>query len=131
MKLRSPALAVAAGTLCLSAAAAAHHSFAVFFDSSKTVQIEGKVTAYRFSNPHGTIALDVKKPNGSIEKWRVETTAPVVLRRRGWSRDSLHAGETVRITGWPAQDGTPYLRLQGAFDASGKPIGQNFRAGED
>ena len=131
MKLRSLALAATAGTLCLSAAAYAHHSFAVFFDSSKTVQVEGVVTAYRFSNPHGTIALDVKKPNGSIEKWRVETTAPVVLQRRGWTRGSIKAGETIRVSGWPSMDGKPYMRLQGAFDSNGKAIGQTFRAGED
>ncbi len=115
----------------LAPAASAHHSFAVFFDETRTVEIEGVVTAYRFTNPHGTIAVDVTNAAGEIEHWRVETTAPVVLRRRGWDRNSLRAGQQVRITGWPARDGKPYLRLQGAFDENGRPVGQAFAEGED
>ncbi len=110
---------------------AAHHSFAVFFDETQTVAIEGEVTAFRFTNPHATIALDVVGSDGNIEKWRVETTAPVVLRRRGWSRTSLHAGDLVKIDGWPSRDGKPYLRLRSATTMDGTPIGQAFTIGDD
>jgi hypothetical protein len=113
------------------AAVAAHHSFAVFFDETRTVAIEGEVTAFRFTNPHATIALDVVGSDGAIEKWRVETTAPVVLRRRGWSRTSLHAGDMVKIDGWPSRDGKPYLRLRSATTMDGTPIGQAFTVGDD
>ena len=115
---------------CLIALAAvpalAHHSFAVFFDADETVAIEGRVTAFRFTNPHGTIALDV---NGT--EWRVETTAPVVLMRRGWSRCSLAAGDRIRVEGWPARDGKRYVRLRSASRADGSAIGQPFTAGDD
>lgn len=119
------ALSIAAGALALAlpGAAPAHHSFAVFFDAQKTVTIKGKVTQYRFTNPHGTIALDVKKPDGSVEKWRAETNAPVILTRRGWTRDSVKPGDEVTITGWPSRDGRPYVRLSEMRDAAGKPIG--------
>lgn len=118
---------VAAAPLSL----AAHHSFAVFFDETRTVSIEGEVTSFRFTNPHGTIALDVTNADGAVEQWRVETTAPVVLRRRGWSRGSLRAGQVVRIDGWPARDGKPYMRLRSATLADGTPVGQAFSLGED
>lgn len=119
------------GAVGMISAAKAHHSFAVFFDDSRTVAVEGRVTAFRFTNPHGTIALEVTKPNGTVENWRVETTAPVVLRRRGWSRTSIHAGDELHIEGWPARDGKPYLRLQSAATLDGRAIGQAFSSGED
>lgn len=104
-------------------AASAHHSFAVFFNPDKLVTIEGEVTQFRFTNPHGTIALDVKGADGKVTPYRVETNAPVVLMRRGWSRGSMRAGDRVRIEGWASRDGRPYLRLRQAFDAQGKAIG--------
>jgi hypothetical protein len=118
-------LAITAGALALAlpGAAAAHHSFAVFFDASKTVTIKGTVTQYRFTNPHGTIALDVAGPDCTVQKWRAESNAPVILARRGWTRDSVKPGDVVTITGWPSRDGRPYVRLSEMRDASGKPIG--------
>ena len=104
-------------------AAGAHHSFAVFFNPEKNVTVTGTVTAFRFTNPHGTIALDVKKPDGKVEHWRAETNAPVILTRRGWTRTSVKPGDTVTITGWPARDGSPYIRLSEVKDAAGKTIG--------
>ena len=118
-----PLLALAAALVALPTAAQAHHSFAAFFDPAKTVTITGTVTEFRFTNPHGMVALDVRKPDGSVEKWRAETNAPVVLVRRGWSRDVIKPGQVVTIDGWPSRDGRNYLRLRDAKDANGKPIG--------
>lgn len=116
-------LALAATLAALPATAQAHHSFAAFFDPTKSVTITGTVTEFRFTNPHGMVALDVKKPDGTVEHWRAETNAPVVLVRRGWSRDSIKPGQVVTIDGWPSRDGRNYVRLRDAKDASGKPIG--------
>jgi hypothetical protein len=117
-------LRVALGLMALCAAGAqAHHSFAAFFDENKIIKVTGKVTSFRFTNPHGTIALDVTGPDGKVQEWRAETNAPVVLMRRGWARDSVKPGQTVTIEGWVARDGKPYLRLRQAFDANGKRIG--------
>lgn len=111
--------------------ALSHHSFAVFFDENRSVTVEGRVTAFRFTNPHGTIALDVERRGGEVDEWRVETTAPVVLQRRGWSRSSIRPGQEVRISGWPARDGKPYLRLRSATTLDGTPIGQSFGLNDD
>ncbi len=131
MFYRTLGAALALSAACVATPLIAHHSFAVFFDETRTVAIEGTVTAFRFSNPHGTIALDVRGSDGKVSQWRVETTAPVVLRRRGWSRSSVSAGDRVRIEGWPARNGASYLRLRSATKADGTPIGQAFGAGED
>ena len=118
---------VAAVAIALAAGgAAAHHSFAVFFDQKKIVRISGTVTHFRFVNPHGEIALDVKGRNGGVEKWRVETNAPVILRRRGWSASSLKHGDMVTIEGWASRDGKRYIRLYKASRPDGTVIGIPF-----
>jgi DNA/RNA endonuclease YhcR with UshA esterase domain len=101
----------------------AHHSFAVYFDSSKDVTIKGKVTAFRFTNPHGIIVIDVVDAQGRVQEWRAETNAPVVLQRRGWTRESIKPGETITVEGWASRDGKPYVRLRSAVDANGRLIG--------
>jgi len=104
-------------------AARAHHSFAVYFDTNKNVTITGRVAAFRFTNPHGTIVLDVTDAQGKVTQWRAETNAPAVLVRRGWTRDTIKQGETITIEGWGSRDGRPYMRLRRALDANGKLIG--------
>jgi hypothetical protein len=111
---------------CVLAAvpAVAHHSFAVFFDGDKTVAVTGKVTEFKFANPHGTIALDVKGKSGKVEVWKAETNAPVILRRLGWSKDSLRLGETITIEGWLARDGKHYLRMRKVTREDGTVVGK-------
>ena len=121
---RFAGLALVATAFALPAISAhAHHSFAVFFDADKSVTITGKVTAFRFTNPHGTIVLEVTDAQGRVSEWRAETNAPVVLQRRGWTRDIVKPGETITIQGWPSRDGKPYIRLQRATRADGRLVG--------
>jgi hypothetical protein len=127
----------AIGSLCFAAAflagaglAEAHHSFAAFFDSEKTTSITGKVTKFVFANPHGTIELDVKGAGSKTEAWRVETNAPVLLKRLGWTKESIRVGQTITIVGWPSRDGAKYVRLQRATDEAGKPIGRSMATGD-
>jgi hypothetical protein len=117
------ALAVVAALCLATPAAHAHHSFAVYFDSTKDVTVTGKVTAFRFTNPHGTIVIEATDARGSVREWRAETNAPVVLQRRGWTRDIVKPGETITVEGWPARDGKPYIRLRRATRADGSLIG--------
>ena len=116
-------LATAFLAMLAATAAQAHHSFAVYFDSTKTVTITGKVTAFRFTNPHGTVVLDVTGADGKVTEWRAETNAPVVLQRRGWTRASVKPGDEITINGWPSRDGKPYLRLQRAVHSDGRLVG--------
>ena len=101
----------------------AHHSFAVFFDEAKSVTVTGSVTAFRFTNPHAIIEITRKTPQGPNETWRAETNAVTLLRRRGWTAESLKTGETVTIDGWPARDGSNYLRVRRVVKADGTVLG--------
>jgi len=121
MRIYAPAPALLA--LCFAAGAQAHHSFAVYFDPAKDIKITGKVTAFRFTNPHGSVVLEVADGRGGVKEWRAETNAPTVLQRRGWKRDSIKPGETITIEGWPSRDGKPYMRLRRAVHADGSLVG--------
>lgn len=70
--------------LLLASQVLAHHSFAVFFDDSRTVSITGTAVEFRFFNPHGVIRLDVVDKTGARQVWKAETNSPSILERRGW-----------------------------------------------
>lgn len=121
--MRNPWLLVGLALASAAPAAQAHHSFAVYFDARKEVTVRGKVTAFRFTNPHGTIVLNVTDAQGNVREWRAETNAPVVLQRRGWTRATVKPGDEITIQGWPSRDGKPYMRLMRATRADGTLIG--------
>lgn len=122
--MRSETIAMLLVGLAALNPAGAHHSFAVFFNTdSQLVKITGVVRDFQFRNPHGVITLDVPKGKEQIV-WRAETNSPSVLRRRGWTPESLHVGDQVTLEGWPARDGTRYIRLRSAHRPDGSPVGQ-------
>src|SRR5262245_61676415 len=63
-------------------AALAHHSFAIF-DTSKTVKLNGSVTAFEWTNPHAYIEVDVAE-DGAKKHWSVEMGSPSILMQSGW-----------------------------------------------
>jgi hypothetical protein len=124
---RIVALALAGAGL-MAPVAQAHHSFAVFFNADDAVvPITGTVSEFHFTNPHGIIKLIVPGKGGPAQEWRVETNSPSILMHRGWTKDSIKPGDVVTIQGWPARDGTNYMRLRNAQRADGTPIGRPFQ----
>jgi hypothetical protein len=96
--------------LCLLLAAtvstSAHHAFAAEFDANKPVSFRGAVSRVEWVNPHVWIHVDVKKTDGSVEKWAIEGGTPNVLFRRGFTRQSLAVGTVIVVDGYQAKDGT-------------------------
>jgi len=106
----------------LAGGAQAHHSFAVHFESQANKEVKGVVTDFRFANPHGMLTFDVKDANGNTTQWRAETNSPNILRRRGWSRDSLQPGDEITVLGFPSRDGTPFMRISKVTFADGREL---------
>jgi len=86
--------------------AAAHHSFAAEFDDKQPVTLDGTVVKFDFTNPHSWIYVDVKKTDGTVERWSVETGSTNALFRRGWRKDSLRAGDHITVDAFRAKDGS-------------------------
>jgi hypothetical protein len=84
----------------------AHHSFSAEFDANKQVALEGEVVMMEWVNPHSWLHIDVKKPDGAVERWKIEGGSPSVLMRLGWNRNSLPAGTRVTVIGFQAKDGS-------------------------
>ena len=52
------------------------------------------------------IHMDVKKPDGTVENWAFEAGTPLVLFRRGFTKDSLPPGTKIVVDGYRARDGS-------------------------
>src|ERR687885_565878 len=107
--MRIKLVSLVAGAAFLMAAAAvpalAHHSFAAEFDAKKPVKLQGTVTKMEWVNPHSWIHIDVKKPDGTVEKWMVEGGTPNTLLRRGLRKQDLPPGTVIKVEGFQAKDG--------------------------
>ena len=42
--------------------------------------------------------------DGRVIEWEVETFPPAVMRRHGWSPDTLRVGDEISVTGMPARN---------------------------
>jgi hypothetical protein len=85
----------------------AHHSFGAEYDLNKPITVTGVVTKIEWTNPHSYFYLDVKDDQGYIANWKFEGYPPGVLYRTGWKRQvTMKPGDTVKVFGWQARDGT-------------------------
>ena len=120
-----PSLGVVAALLSAAPLSYGHHSFAVHYDSKKVITLAGVAKKFRFTNPHGILELEVKGDKGEMQSWTVETTAPVFMSRRGWSKDTIKPGDNLVIEGWPARDGTRLMRIKKVTLPDGKELVQS------
>lgn len=109
--MRAPQLVLIAGTLLMILASApkteAHHAFAAEFDANKPVKFEKAVLArMEWVNPHAWIHIDVRKPDGTTERWAIEAGTPNALYRRGFTKESLLPGIVINVEGYAAKDGS-------------------------
>jgi len=84
----------------------AHHGGSDY-DTKNLKTVKGTVTEFYWSNPHCQVFLDAKDDSGKTVHWGIETLAPAVLRRAGWSPTVLHSGDQITITFAPSKKGTP------------------------
>jgi hypothetical protein len=94
---------LAAGFVVLAGPAAAHHSFATFFDVSRTIQIEGVVKSFRLVSPHAEMLLDVTDAAGKVATWRITArTGAGNARRQPWTVEEF-IGKKVKVQGNPTR----------------------------
>ena len=110
----------AAITLTVAAVpAAAHHSFAAEYDSTKPVELTGTVTKVEWQNPHTFFYIDVKdEKTGQVSNWSVELGSPNSLMRLGWTQKSMKLQEVVKVQGSLAKDGSKLVNARNVVLAS-------------
>jgi hypothetical protein len=103
------------------APASAHHSFAMF-DPAKMVSQQGVVTQVDWTNPHVWLHLAVKV-DGKEAVYSYEGAAIAVLKRVGWTRDSVKPGQALTVVGHPYKDGRPGGSLEHVLLPDGTRLG--------
>jgi len=65
-------------------------------------------------NPHSSLKLDVKNPDGSTTEWAITGGSVQALARLGIGKtgpNALHAGDEITVTCVPALDGKSPIGL--------------------
>lgn len=84
----------------------AHHSFSAEYDGSQPVAVTGTVSKVEWKNPHIWFYVDVADDAGKLHTWGFSGGAPGMLMRRGIRPDALKVGDTIKVEGFRARDGS-------------------------
>jgi hypothetical protein len=118
---RKVAIIVSFTLLALGFPTLAHHGNAEF-DLTQSLNLKATITDFIWSNPHSEIFFDVKDADGKVTRWGCEAVQPALLRRAGWTKDSLKPGDQVTIVLHPAKNGKPVGYLQKVVLANGDEL---------
>jgi hypothetical protein len=106
MNMRARALFSVGIALAAFGTARAHHSVTGSFDTSRNIEITGKVVEWRFRNPHtllvvdGTAIIDGKRDDVT-RRWEIESSAAAGLRASGVDEKTFVPGSSVTVKGIP------------------------------
>lgn len=93
-----------AALACLALPATAHHSTAMF-DFTKTIEIEGTVKSFAWTNPHTWTVVTVGGNAKQAGDYGLEGMSPNYLSRNGWTKRTLKPGEKLQFKVYPLKDG--------------------------
>ena len=85
----------------------AHHSFAAEYDGTKPVKVTGTVKRVEWANPHIWFYVEgTDEVTGRTAVWGFSAAPPGMLARRGITKDVLKIGDTIKVEGFLAKDGS-------------------------
>jgi hypothetical protein len=111
--------------LALSLSVQAHHSVHIHFDVNKEIEIEGTITEVHFRSPHSYFYVEAKGPDGKLIEYEVESWSHSLLRRQGWTPETLKVGDTVRIIAKAGRKHADKVFADVFYTASGEELRVN------
>lgn len=105
----------------MGAAAMAHHSTVAYTPTTVTLS-NATMKRFTWANPHTVLSFDVKDARGRNVTWSAESGSPSALMRVGWHRNSLKAGDVVKVELFPARNGAPVGRLARVILPDGREL---------
>jgi Family of unknown function (DUF6152) len=105
---------VVSGWLIAGASLYAHHSLAGVYSLGKEAKVTGAFKAFRLVNPHSSLKLDVKNPDGTTTEWSIVGGSVQALARLGIGKEgpnALKVGDEITVTLMPAADGKSPIGL--------------------
>jgi hypothetical protein len=126
VRKRVPAASLVSAALAVALAlfawpCVAHHSSAMF-DVKGSLNLDGTVKGFQWTNPHCWIQVLVPA-SGAATEWSVEMGAPSQLYRNGWRPGTLKAGDHVTLVIHPLKDGTKGGQFVSGTGPSGAAFG--------
>ena len=103
----------------------AHHSLAGVYDMKAEKEITGTVEKVQFVNPHGSLTILVKNPDGSSTEWVMTLGSATALAQRGIGKtgpNALHVGDVIKVKILGARDGSPLGFLKTVIMPDGRVI---------
>src|SRR6266571_6827602 len=91
---------VLCGWLLAGASLHAHHSLAGAYALKKEAKVTGSFKAFRLVNPHSSLKLDVKNPDGTTTEWAITGGSVTSIARFGLKDgpNALNPGEEITVT---------------------------------
>jgi hypothetical protein len=106
--------------LMASGSLQAHHSLAGVYDMKGEKEVSGTLTKIQFVNPHGSMTITVKNPDGSTTDWTFTTGSATTLAERGIGKGTLKVGEAITAKFIPARNGNPLGFLKSVTAEDGR-----------
>ena len=111
-------------TLVLVMPTLAHHSDSGY-DHESLVAFQGTVNRFVWRNPHVAIFVETTNEIGQTIEWAIETGSTPIMRRSGWTRNSLVSGDEVFIRAHPERgSGRNHALLLSLETSNGETLAQ-------
>ena len=81
----------------------AHHSQGAYYDTSRTIEIEGTLLEARWQNPHMSFTIQSVNSDGQEVIWNVVATSLSLIRMIGTEPGFIKEGDHVKIAGSPGR----------------------------
>jgi hypothetical protein len=100
MKMKIVLASLAVGVLCAAQSVLAHHAFAAEYDVDKPLTLTGTLAKLDWVHPHSWIYMDVKQPNGTVQRWQIEASGPNAMIRGGLKKTDFVSGMSFSVKGY-------------------------------